>query len=1109
MNRPFISLAPDAYISLQGSTDTVTCGKCQVKVDFNKFVTSISTDCDVNSPPGSASIQMQIPDTELNQFMIDDEFIVKPMMEIEIFGKGYYSIGGTPRYYRIFWGLVMNINKSWSNGVTNISISCSDMLKWWELTYAVMNPAYITPEGSSAGNFQFWGNKLAGMNPYAVIIAMAKDSMSDFLLTTGSFTSYKPEIGPEKRAIGKYMLEAMEYWQLKFGEIWNNLVLYGVSGTPYQFTDSMIGRSPVFLSKSIFENEMSHTLFNRETTRFRIQPTEVAAYKRELARVVDIKFFQQEAQTKLQIAQTARDQIMYEFYQDPNGTIIFKPPFYNMNVIPNKPVSWINDFEIMQEQITESGNEVYTHVTSNGHAFGGIMDYGMNDEILTPNTGVIDYHLLKQFGWRKTNVVCEWCGNPRKLFYYLLDYLDRQNSKRVSGSFTIPMRPELRPGFPIWVPSHDAFYYIRSISHAYSIGGQATTTINVIAKRGKFIAPKNIGMMTSHVIHKPPEKKLSRREEMEKAKREKQKTNRMSGNKYFAYNKEKQRKARWAKEKHEARGNNLAFKITFPEDVGSSIGFTSGDKSSGDANAPMIIRDPETGKIMGYPNVVMVYRRSLDNVRRARLKEETQLKTYGKSAKFKGQKKYSLPNYTYDATVGRTARMIATDKKEKIVEQLRNNRYEIGFDNSGLYDYAVDKSKIINEITVVNASSVTWGDESAAPQGYSSYSDPKLKEMKEKLSKRKNDIIQEIKLAKKQKSALEKQKSKAYRNLAIVKGKWKGLRDEKKIAEKPDVKKASEDVKSISDKTNDINDKLIKLKEEYSDIMFSLSNVGYGAKDINIVIRPVSDEFGFEVIGHNRYGRGSFIDIGRLRVESLDESNGSSKPSTEEVNNIRIQFAAGSSMASMSDPMTSHNFSAVKSAEMLNELQPSDYKTGASAYSGDKINFTNSRTYTDQINRERTYAGKVIYADVDSIMKAKGLDQLKPTINKDIYMTADCDCGMMKRGILDILPKSTIKQILTRKPELNDSAIKSLKAEKEQLKKELEDARIEGCIIEDGGVEDACTIIEKQIAIIDKKIRDNTTQSVTSAVVTQKSFVDAINEHLTRVLEQAAKKANK
>jgi hypothetical protein len=417
------------------------------------------------------------------------------MMEIEIFATGYYTVGGFPQYYRIFWGLVSNVTKSWSNGVTSVSLSLRDILRWWELTNVVVNPAFLDiPKTES--NYNLFGNKFSGLNPYTVIIALAREAMGDFSITESSFTSFRPEDGAERQVIAQYAKDIMAYWQLKFGNIWNNLVLYGTSGKAYTFSGQPGNVSPLEISKEIFIQEAEATYINADTESFKLKPHEIAAFSRQVARAGEVDFFQNETSTKLQLALTARDQAGgYEFFCDTTGDIVFKPPFYNLNVIPNKPVSWIQDFEIIDESISDNEAQVFTHITSHGNAFGGVTDWGINDDITTPRTGVIDWHLLKRYGWRRIDLNVVWAGNPRKLFYHCLDHLDKINAKRISGTITIPLRPELRLGFPVWIPSWDSFFYVSGISHQVSFGGQATTTLTLIAKRSKFVAPKNIGII--------------------------------------------------------------------------------------------------------------------------------------------------------------------------------------------------------------------------------------------------------------------------------------------------------------------------------------------------------------------------------------------------------------------------------------------------------------------------------------------------------------------------------------------------------------------------------------------------------------------------------------
>jgi hypothetical protein len=58
-----------------------------------------------------------------------------------------------------------------------------------------------------------------------------------------------------------------------------------------------------------------------------------------------------------------------------------------------------------------------------------------------------------------------------------------------TAQITIPMRPELRPGYPVWVEHLDCFFYAKSLSHSFAPGSSAQTTITGIAKRAKWLPP--------------------------------------------------------------------------------------------------------------------------------------------------------------------------------------------------------------------------------------------------------------------------------------------------------------------------------------------------------------------------------------------------------------------------------------------------------------------------------------------------------------------------------------------------------------------------------------------------------------------------------------------
>jgi len=966
--RPYVVVAPDCYVSVQGETSVIACGECQRKIDINAYVTGISTEATVDSPPGSATINLSIPDNDKNDFYSDGEFIIIPMMEIEIFAKGYFLIGGIPQYYRIFWGMVSSVTKNWSNGVTSITLNCKDILRWWEVTNVNVNPAYLDSSMSQNG-FQLWQHVFAGANPYTVIIALAKDAMGDMSLTTGSFnSSYLPEKGPETQSVASYAKDIMGYWQLKFGNIWNSLVIYGSSGQAYTFTGDTATVSPVKISQTIFEQEAKNTsTLNPLTSQFRIDPSQVHAFKTDLNKAGEVNMLQSEMQSKLNIAMTVRDQAGFEFYCDTTGDIIFKPPFYNLNVIPNKPVSWVQDFEVMDDSVTDSEAEVYTHITGSGNAFSGaagIDDLGLNDDITTPRTGVVDYHLLRRYGWRRLDYQCEWVSNGRRLFYHLLDYLDRVNSKRKNGTVTIPMRPELRMGFPIWFPKYDSFFYIQGISHNFSPGGQATTTLTLTAKRSKFIAPTNIGSITSlgsKSVPGPLDPKTNK----------------------------------------PIMVTQPTFSVEFPSGVGETVNNTgaSNDQSGG----PAIIRDPKTGKLLGYPNAVMVYRQSVNNTLLAVAQQKAGSTTATQAAQ-QGLNPLAAANQQSDIL-----KTIANGNRAQLIDRLRCHRYEAGFSNAGLYDYAFDQNAYFKEFLVVPAGSVTWGtgtdggptaavisSSTSAAGASAAGSTTSVQSATDALKPLVSD------LATKQKAFLAAQNA--------------------SLANPTDTS-----LKAIADTAKSaLQTAQQAVSAQRTVIAFAQAQSAGSTQtlpDINIMVRPVSDEYGFELIGHYRYGRGCFIDRGKVTLQDPVTSG--------TVNQINIQFAPTGGLLTSNPPTTlgpdSQSFDVA-----FNQMQPDDYVTGASFKGGNypngnvdpsTINYTSQTTYTASINSTVsksnssgtvTTSSTAVYAEADATSRAQLLSDLCPTETNglDSSQSNTCSCALGNSNWISVLPQSFISQVL-------------------------------------------------------------------------------------------------
>jgi hypothetical protein len=664
--------APDAIVYINGEPELLACNNCRRRFDINKFITSVQVDLNVDNAPGSASINLSVPRHTVDDFMVEGEPIVSPMMEIEIWAKGYYLVEGLPQYYPIFWGLVTEVSDSYSGGEHTFSINCADILKWWEYCKMNVNPAYGQPAGQ-LGHDYVTGNVFHGANVYDIIWTLAQQSFGDIVRVTGSLTSAIME-QKQKETFTRSMSDIVSYWNTRFGKIRSNLVMYGIQGAAVR-GDTLYETQPrgnAELSSKFASQAIKMANGGENNSQVLFDPESVNPFRSDIAKAGQPNLWQSEYQTKLEIANACKEAVGFEFYMDVTGDIVFKPPMYNLDILSNKPLSWIQDIDIIDWDFSSSEAEVVTHLSMQGSYEGGAMALGMTADYNTPFTQVIDYHLLRKFGWRTHSYSSEGLNNTFSMFYMGLDILDRLNAKRHRASINIPLRPELRLGFPLYIAPKDQIWYTQGISHNIQMGGRAQTTLTLTAKREKFIAPRGIGSLELTGFTK--------------AKKGETPPPLADG----------------------VNASNADLKTAFFKlKVGDAaeIPQTNLPETSVVDNpyAPLILRHPKTGRIVGYPNVVMAYTRPYAPDDRT-LKKNTGQNTSKerKVEKVEDNEATKAAQAHLKLTLERHTQTPERDLADKHL----NNRYIYGLTTAGVYTYVHDTKKVIKEFTLIPASNI-------------------------------------------------------------------------------------------------------------------------------------------------------------------------------------------------------------------------------------------------------------------------------------------------------------------------------------------------------------------------------------------------------------------
>ena len=163
--------------------ESLSTGLKTYSYNFVDDITSVSVSAALDGI-SSASVSIATPKHLGHIYFINGRCVFLPMQEIQIFAKGRYLINNKPKYYPIFWGLIDSVTIDDSVPQRNISLSCSGMLKWWQIAQVFLRPSLMdvtlseenlrTKVDAEARRARFYN-----LNPYQIVFAMALE-LSEF-----------------------------------------------------------------------------------------------------------------------------------------------------------------------------------------------------------------------------------------------------------------------------------------------------------------------------------------------------------------------------------------------------------------------------------------------------------------------------------------------------------------------------------------------------------------------------------------------------------------------------------------------------------------------------------------------------------------------------------------------------------------------------------------------------------------------------------------------------------------------------------------------------------------------------------------------------------------
>ena len=183
--------------------------------------------------------------------------------------------------------------------------------------------------------------------------------------------------------------------------------------------------------------------------------------------------------SKETIARQIAEFLQYEFYFDTNGHFILKAPFVNMMPDTYNNMYTVDDNDVVNFSCNDTVDGMITRISVTG-------DFRESSVAGTPLIQNIfqDLSLIRDYGFHAKQVGgISYIQSVSDCRDYGIAMMTRANMSLFNASVTIHGRPGIRLGTPLYFKPRDTVYYIRDISHEFSVGGQYTTTLGLIAGR--------------------------------------------------------------------------------------------------------------------------------------------------------------------------------------------------------------------------------------------------------------------------------------------------------------------------------------------------------------------------------------------------------------------------------------------------------------------------------------------------------------------------------------------------------------------------------------------------------------------------------------------------
>lgn len=550
--REVIKTAPDIIVYLNGKAylinPYINSGKADphnpsknvgqnfAYVNFNDHVQTFQASYDTDNLIPSGNIALQVPNHQKYLYQSPGgNNLLETMMEVQVYAKGYFPSGtGNTVYHRIFKGMTTNITHNDTGTVLQINVQCLGVLHFLEFMFMDLSPAALT--NSERPMTPYLSNQ-SKMNPYEMLADVFNRGISieGFQRTSIVQANINQNKTGKEELDWKGAIEAgyINKWQPILDNLRREVHILGYKmgathkankdlpppdtntpGATVNQPEGLANQDPTLMASQFMVTpavSLIEQVYNED-----YYTDVIRGYHMDLG-IGNLQLVNGRITSRLERIRTIVQMINYEGYQDIDGTVIFKPPLYNLDVTtigtstPSSTGGAIptsvdiradtNPFIVHLSEIeseTESEDEQAvraTRVTTQVPFLPNSIVPPDANSIVRPAVSHIDVFKMAKFGLREEPPrTIPWLsyGDKVAMYTYAVCELNRVNRGWRTYNMTIPLRPELKIGFPIYLPHKDMYGYIKNVSIAYQSGGAATMTVTLDSLRKRPVFPAKL-----------------------------------------------------------------------------------------------------------------------------------------------------------------------------------------------------------------------------------------------------------------------------------------------------------------------------------------------------------------------------------------------------------------------------------------------------------------------------------------------------------------------------------------------------------------------------------------------------------------------------------------